>query len=87
MLILEFLTQILVLGVRPLEMGTRPTDKKLPTWGVSSRPTMIGVPMHLQGTSTTSQLNMQQIIAFLYTNQQTFIIHARVHLGQGNLRL
>ena len=55
MLILEFLTQILALGVQPSEIERRPIGRRLPTWVVSSRPTMINVPMQLQGASATSQ--------------------------------
>ena len=53
--ILEFLMQILVLGVHPSEMGCRPTGRRLLTWGVSSHPTIAGVPMQVQGASATSQ--------------------------------
>ena len=47
--------QILVLGVHPLEMGPIPTGRRLPTWGVSSHPSMIGIPMQLQGAAATSK--------------------------------
>ena len=53
--VIEFMTQILVLGVRPSEIVPRQTGRRLSTWRVSSRPTMVGVPMQLQGAYTTSQ--------------------------------
>ena len=51
--ILVFLMQILLLGVCISEMGPRPTGRILPNRGVFSNPTMVGIPMQPQGTSTT----------------------------------
>ena len=55
MFFLESVMPILILGVLPSEMGPRPTGRRLPTWGVSSCPTMFGIPMQLQGAYATSQ--------------------------------
>ena len=43
----------------PMEVGLKPTGRRLPTWGVCSHPTMVGVPMQLQNASTTSQQKRQ----------------------------
>ena len=48
-------SNILILGVRLLEIGPILTGRRLPTWEVSSCPTMVSVPMQLQGAYTTSQ--------------------------------
>ena len=48
---------------------------------------MVSVPMQLQDTSTTFQLNVQQIISFFGANSLIFIIYAKFFMGQGNLRL
>ena len=41
--------------IPPSEMGPRPIGKRLQTWGVSSRPSMVGVSMQLQGIYAISQ--------------------------------
>ena len=50
-------------------MGPRPTGRRLPTWGVSSCPTMVGVFVQLQGAYATSQQKtLQWFIVFYNTN-------------------
>ena len=71
-----------MLGVHPLEMGPRLISRRLPTWGASSHPSIVGIPMQLQGTTTTFQLNIQQIIAFLYLNPQQKSFPAGLPLHQ-----
>ena len=65
MLILEFMMKIVLLGLGPLDMGPRLIGRRLPTWGVSSRSTMVGIPMQLQSAPPTYQLKMQLIVFFL----------------------
>ena len=40
------------------------------TWAVSSCPTLVSIPIQLQGAYTTSKPKMQQIIAFCNTNHR-----------------
>ena len=79
--------QTLMLGVYPSEIGATAASRILPTWGVSSYPTIVDITMQLQGTSTIHQQNLQEIIAFIDVKPQTFIIYPRIHMGQGNLSL
>ena len=67
-------------------MGPTLMGKRLPTWGVSSHPTIVDVPVQLQGDYTTSQKQYEQSIAFYNINQRlvSFIqkpICARVAKG------
>ena len=41
--------QILMLGVCPSKMVSRPIGRRLPTWGLSSRPTIVGIPVLTTG--------------------------------------
>ena len=41
--IIELIMQILVVGVRSSEMVSRLTGRRLPTWGVFSHTTMVGI--------------------------------------------
>ena len=63
--------QILLLRVRPSEIVSRPTGRRLPTWEVACHPTTVGVPVNLQGAYATSQqkyYRKQYLIAFYNTN-------------------
>ena len=54
--IIALVTQILVVGVHSSEMVSRPTGRRLPTWGVSPCPTMV-VFVQQQGAQAPSQPN------------------------------
>ena len=51
MLIIEFITKIIKLGVRLSQMAPWAAGRILLALGVASRPTMVGVPMQVQGAS------------------------------------